>query len=353
MRPDLKVVLMSATGRNDVFMAHFAGFSPELVDLPAQKKSISEHYLQCDAVDWVDTAAQVVCHILHDGDLLASIDSTDGDILVFCATEAHIHQLFDTLNDHLDVAMLNVNLHKLYRAQDMAEQERVMADEYVDPVDGKVTTEPTATNVRRRKVIISTNVAETSLTFPHLDFLVDCGERNVSRYLAEDGSVEMLRVPYSKSSMTQRKGRVGRMRPGYYIGLFTEVYCNVNIPDHDEEAPITLCDLSPILLNFLNTLPGGLVRDFRSLVSWHDNYRATLTRPARPSSEQMYRAAACLDVLGFVKDGPNGIALTEDGKLAAELGLSPPLARMFLDAATSDYPHTVLVLIAVIERVSH
>lgn len=353
MRPDLKVVLMSATGRNDVFMAHFAGFSPELVDLPAQKKSISEHYLQCDAVDWVDTAAQVVCHILHDGDLLASIDSTDGDILVFCATEAHIHQLFDTLNDHLDVAMLNVNLHKLYRAQDMAEQERVMADEYVDPVDGKVTTEPTATNVRRRKVIISTNVAETSLTFPHLDFVVDCGEHNVSRYLAEDGSVEMLRVPCSKSSMTQRKGRVGRMRPGYYIGLFTEVYCNVNIPDHDEEAPITMCDLSPILLNFLNTLPGGLVRDFRSLVSWHDNYRATLTRPARPSSEQMYRAAACLDVLGFVKDGPNGIALTEDGKLAAELGLSPPLARMFLDAATSDYPHAVLVLIAVIERVSH
>ena len=235
---------MSATGDTAALLQYFAPFDPKLVELPGQKGQLSVRYLtdveKKDDSDWSRSAMRLILEIVKDPKHLAR-----GDILLFCPGEAEIRQIEDdlaTVRKIEPTLMQYIDTLTLYRDLPAHEQAHALQDRYstVTEEDGR------QRKVRWRKVILATNIAETSITFPRLDWVFDCGMEKVMSYNAEFGASELLMRPCGKSQSQQRAGRTGRTRPGTAIRLYSKAHYEAR-PDHPE-PPILRMDLSPMLL---------------------------------------------------------------------------------------------------------
>jgi HrpA-like RNA helicase len=154
--------------------------------------------------------------------------------------EREIHQIVETLShlykDH-PVEASSLQVLKLYRDLDEDEAALVLNDKY--DKDGKLC----------RKVIVATNVAETSVTFKHLDFVIDCGESRTLVYNPERNETVLVKTPCSRSQMLQRFGRAGRRRPGIAIGLYTKDFFEQS--QAHPEPPIRRADLTSTVLTLV------------------------------------------------------------------------------------------------------
>jgi ATP-dependent helicase HrpA len=198
-RPDLKVIVTSATIDTERFARHFAvdGRDAPVVEVSGRTYPVEVRYRPVgedanDDRDQVQAVVDAVEELAREG---------NGDVLVFLSGEREIHDAADALRR---AGLRDTDVLPLYARLSSAEQHRIF-----QPHPG-------------RRVVLSTNVAETSLTVPGVRYVVDAGTARISRYSRR---LKVQRLPIesiSQASADQRAGRCGRVAPGVCIRLYSE-----------------------------------------------------------------------------------------------------------------------------------
>ncbi len=304
-RPDLKVVVTSATIDADRFAQHFAsskGPAPVIMvsgrTFPVEMRwrpfeETREHDLNdaiAEAVDelWTGNAA--------------------GDILVFLPGEREIREAADHLRKHLshNAITRGAEVLPLFSRLSQADQERVF-----DTHSG-------------RRIVLATNVAETSLTVPGIRFVVDVGTARVKRYSLRSKVEQLMVEPISQAAANQRAGRCGRVANGICIRLYEEKDFNGRPRFTDPE--ILRSSLAGVILR-MKSLHLGVVDDFPFIEA--------------PSKRAITDGYQLLAELGAVDDANE---LTRTGAELAKLPLDPRVGRMILEARDRQALDEVLVI---------
>jgi ATP-dependent helicase HrpA len=194
-RPDLKLLVTSATIDTEAFSAAFGGAPIIEVSggfirsrFATRRSSPSE-----DDFGFIDGAVSAVENAL--------IETDDGDVLVFMPTERDIRDTRDLLDGRLGAGF---EVLALYGRMASAEQQRIFSPG------------------RKRRVVIATNVAETSITIPRIRYVVDTGLARISRYNPRTRTKRLPVEAVSQSSANQRAGRAGRVQDGICIRLYSQ-----------------------------------------------------------------------------------------------------------------------------------
>jgi ATP-dependent helicase HrpA len=306
-RPDLKIIVTSATIDADRFAEHFAsarGPAPVIM-VSGRLFPVEQRWRPFEEkrdFDLSDAIADAVDELWREG---------PGDILVFLPGEREIREASDHLRKHLAATMRGgpqPELLPLFARLSQQEQDRVFE----------------AGNGRR--IVLSTNVAETSLTVPGIRYVIDSGLARVKRYSFRN-KVEQLQVEgISQAAAQQRSGRCGRVANGICIRLYGEDEFASRPRFTDPE--ILRSSLAAVILR-MKALHLGLVEDFPFVEA-----------PPRKAISDGY---ALLAELGAVDDDNE---LTPIGQELARLPLDPRVGRMILEARNRQALTEVLVIAA-------
>ena len=302
-RDDLKVVITSATIDTDRFAAHFGA---PVVEVSGRTYPVEVRYRPlrpaepgAAEVDLNQAIADAVDELL--GEL-------PGDILVFLPGERDIRDAAEVLRarDRPGVEIL-----PLYARLSAAEQHRVFRPH------------------RDRRVVLATNVAETSLTVPGVRAVVDTGLARISRY-SHRTKVQRLPIePVSRASADQRAGRCGRVAPGVCVRLYGEDDYLARPPFTDPE--ILRTNLASVLLQM-------------AAVGLGDVEQFPFVEP--PDGRSVADGRALLEELGAFERRGRATVLTPLGRRLAELPLDPRLGRMVVEATARDCLREVTVIAA-------
>ncbi|HYN13688.1 MAG TPA: ATP-dependent RNA helicase HrpA [Burkholderiales bacterium] len=300
-RSDLKVVITSATIDAERFSKHFDG--APVIEVSGRLYPVELRYRPV-AGDSEDTTRDEEEQALADavGELCRE---GPGDVLVFLPGEREIRDAAETLRKR---GPKGLELLPLYSRLSAAEQDRVF--------------KPGGA----RRIVLATNVAETSLTVPRIRYVVDTGDARVKRYSYRN-KVEMLRVePISQAAAQQRAGRCGRVANGVCIRLYSE-------EDFARRAAFT----DPELLR--SSLAAVILR--AKSLGLGDVEAFPFVDP--PSPRAIADGYALLNELGAVDDDKN---LTDIGRELARLPLDPRVARMLVAARTEGCLEQVRIIAA-------
>ncbi|CUS07588.1 unnamed protein product [Tuber aestivum] len=277
--------------------------------VPGRQFPVEIYHTPEPVLDYVDAALRTVFQLHYEEPL-------PGDILVFLTGQEEIEALQKQIEDYaqsMDKKVPKILVLPLYSALPPGLQQRVF-----QPAHEKNT----------RKVILSTNIAETSVTVPGVRHVVDCGKVKTKQYRPRIGLESLLVTPISKSSALQRAGRAGREAPGKCYRLYTE---RDFIPLADTTVPeILRCDVASSIL-VLKARGQDNVLAFDYLDS--------------PGREALERGLGHLCILGAL-DNSGGI--NDLGRKMAKLPLVPALARVLIAAAEPelDCLHEAIDIIA-------
>ncbi len=218
-RPDLKIVFISATLDTDLFMNYFKEYTCNIVELPPTIATfpVKDIYEKKVPEDWQKTAIEKVMEILRSGE--------SGDILVFIKSGADANKMRSYLEPQLKTLVSNNGSLKenpfmitLDAGVTKEEQEYATKEfDYLNHPDADPTRPYT------RKIVFSTNVAESSLTVKGAVFVVDCGLALEDLYEPRRDANALLEKFVSQSAIKQRRGRVGRTKPGICYHLYSEI----------------------------------------------------------------------------------------------------------------------------------
>jgi ATP-dependent helicase HrpA len=311
-RPDLKVIITSATIDPDRFSKHF-GDAP-VIEVSGRTYPVEVRYRPLTDLDRPRDEprdqAQAIC------DAVAELRGEGpGDVLVFLSGEREIRDAADALADQPGLGDLEVL--PLYARLSAAEQHRVFQSH------------------RRTRVVLATNIAETSLTVPGIKYVVDPGTARISRY-GQRTKVQRLPIePISRASADQRKGRCGRTSDGICIRLYSEEDFASRPEFTDPE--ILRTSLASVILQ-MAALDLGNVAEFPFLDP--------------PDARNVADGVRLLEELGAVRPGGTGRSgrgqarLTDIGRKLARLPADPRLGRMILEAAHHGCVSEVLIITA-------
>ncbi|MBT9513143.1 MAG: ATP-dependent RNA helicase HrpA [Acidovorax sp.] len=304
-RPDLKVIVTSATIDADRFAKHFEsakGPAPVIMvsgrTFPVEQRyrafEESRDYGLNEAIaDGVDELWQ---------------GNAAGDILVFLPGEREIREAADHLRKHLShqPVMRNAEVLPLFARLSQAEQDRIF--------DGHT----------GRRIVLATNVAETSLTVPGIRYVIDAGTARVKRYSFRSKVEQLLVEPISQAAANQRAGRCGRVANGICIRLYDEADFNSRPRFTDPE--ILRSSLAGVILR-MKSLHLGDVVQFPFIEA--------------PSGRAIADGYQLLAELGAVDDANE---LTPMGVELSRLPLDPRVGRMILEARDRKALDEVLVI---------
>ncbi len=284
-RPDLKIVVMSATLDAEP-VAKYLGNAPILVS-EGQSYPVAVNYLSHrDERPLTEQAADAVEQIIKSGG--------EGDVLVFMPGMGEINATINAIRSaRLDE---KVSLLPLHGELPPEEQDLAFAQ---NPL---------------RKVVVSTNVAETSVTIDGIRHVVDSGVARIARYDAERGISTLFIEEISRASSDQRKGRAGRTAPGTCYRLWTESN-HLNRPERNTPE-IQRSDLAEVVL-LLHSL--GIKK--AALFDWLD----------KPDAQAIERAEKLLHTLGAIDQVSEQI--TQVGRQMLRLPMHPRYSRMLVEAA--------------------
>lgn len=295
-RPDLKIAVMSATLDAEPvadYLGTAASSCPTLVSegqsFPVEVRYLTHH----DERPVTEQAADVVEHIVNSGE--------PGDILVFMPGMGEINSTINALRS----ACTKERLAAIPLHGDLPPDEQDLA----------------FTPNRLRKVVVATNVAETSVTIDGIRHVVDGGLARVARYDAERGISTLLIEPISRASADQRKGRAGRTAPGTCHRLWTE---SGHLNRAERNTPeIQRSDLAEVVL-LLHSL--GIKR--AAQFDWLD----------KPDPQAVERAEQLLVTLGALRSpdaasANDEVDLTPIGRQMLRLPMHPRYSRMLVEAA--------------------
>lgn len=321
-RPDLKVVVTSATIDPQRFSSHF-GRAP-IVEVSGRMFPVEVRYRplleEADPSDDENPVAQGALDIEPRDQISAICDAVDelcregpGDILVFLSGEREIRDTADALRKH-DVR--GAEVLPLFARLSSAEQHRVFA-----PHVG-------------RRIVLATNVAETSLTVPGIRYVVDPGTARISRY-SHRTKVQRLPIePISQASANQRKGRCGRVEAGICIRLYSESDFAARAEFTDPE--ILRTNLASVILQMAALGLGDL---------------AGFPFVEPPDRRNIRDGVALLEELGAIEGPSSKPKLTPVGRKLAALPVDPRIARMIVQADEQGCARDVIVIAAALSIV--
>ena len=294
-RPELKVIVTSATLDAERFSKHFN--EAPVIEVSGRLYPIEMRWRPpADDVDLPDAIVDAVDECHRNG---------PGDVLVFLPGEREIREAAEALRKHHPPG---TELLPLYARQSAQEQQRVFA-----PAKG-------------RRVVLATNVAETSLTVPGIRYVVDSGLARVKRY-SHRNKVEMLQVEdIARSAANQRAGRCGRVMSGVCIRLYGE--------DDFAKRP---AHTEPELLR--SSLAGVILR----MKSLHLGEVEAFPFLDKPLPRMVTDGYQLLEELGAVDDARE---LTQSGRELAKLPLDPRIGRMILAARDGHCLREMLIIAA-------
>lgn len=354
-RPDLKVIITSATIDPERFARHF---SPSYVpgkgivdeNLSDEEREIAEAILPDDAPPIIEVSGRTYPVeiryrplegdelYLDDEEVAEDRDPTDaildaikelskeapGDILIFFSGEREIRDAKDAIEAMvLKSPRLNYEVLPLYARLSLAEQHRVFSPG------------------SRPRIVLATNVAETSLTVPGIKYVIDTGTARISRYSAR---TKVQRLPIeriSQASANQRSGRCGRVSDGIAIRLYSEEDFNSRPEFTDPE--ILRTNLAAVILQMIAI---GVVREPG------DISRFPFVQP--PASRAINDGVNLLRELGALTErtrrkgrgGNNSATLTAIGRAMAAFPVDPRLARMIIEGGRRGCAKEMMVLAA-------
>ncbi len=303
-RPDLKLIITSATLDTDKFskafdnapVLHVGGrmFPVDVVYItpsPADEKS--------EDVGYVDMAVRAVEDLKK--------REKPGDILVFMPTEQDILETCERLEGR---GFQNTSVLPLFARLSGRDQGRVFT-------------------VTGPKIVVATNVAETSLTIPGIKYVIDTGLARISRYLPSTRTTSLPISSVSRSSADQRKGRCGRVQNGICIRLYSR-------EDYEKRPEYTLPEI----------LRANLADVILRMLSLNLEDIAGFPFLDRPHPKSIKDGFDLLRELGAIEENSEGISLTQRGRLMARLPLDPRISRMILEARKEGCVQQVAVIAA-------
>jgi ATP-dependent helicase HrpA len=315
-RPDLKVIITSATIDPQSFSQDF--FDCPIVMVSGRTYPVEVRYRDPHApkiVEVEEDGQQVEVEELDEDEpdiLQAIVDGVDevtkagpGDVLVFLSGEREIRETADALDERFGS---HVEILPLYARLSTEEQQRVFAP------------------AKRRRIVLATNVAETSLTVPGIRYVVDPGLARISRYSPRSKVQRLPIEPVSQASANQRAGRCGRVAAGVCVRLYSEE--NFLARPVFTEPEILRTNLAAVILQ-MKALKLGAVEEFPFL--------------QRPHARLIADGYQTLLELGAVT---KELALTELGAKLARLPIDPRIARMILAGQAEGVEEEVLIIAA-------
>ncbi|KKK05434.1 ATP-dependent RNA helicase HrpA [Micromonospora sp. HK10] len=323
-RPDLKVVITSATIETDRFAKHFAdaeGNPAPVVEVSGRTYPVEVRYrplVEVTGADEEDEADEenVRDQIQAIGDAVEELAAEGpGDILVFLSGEREIRDTADALGKLVQSkrSLLGTEILPLYARLSTAEQHRVFAAH------------------ANRRVVLATNVAETSLTVPGIRYVVDPGTARISRYSSRLKVQRLPIEPVSQASANQRKGRCGRTSDGICIRLYDEQDFE-NRPEFTDPE-ILRTNLASVILQ-MTSIGLGDIAAFPFLDP--------------PDRRNITDGVNLLHELGALDPAESDPAkrLTPLGRRLAQLPVDPRLARMVLEGERNGCATEVVVIAA-------
>ncbi len=297
-RRDLSLVITSATIDPQRFADHFAavlGTTVPVVEVSGRSYPVEVRYRPYDDADQTQAVLDAVDELAHE---------PPGDVLVFLSGEREIRDTAQALAEHLGAG---TEILPLFARLSAAEQHRVFA-----PHEG-------------RRVVLATNVAETSLTVPGIRYVVDAGTARISRFNQRTKVQRLPIEPVSQASADQRSGRCGRVADGVAIRLYSE-------QDYQERPRFTDPEI-------LRTNLASVILQMAALGLGDLQAFPFLDPPDRRSLRD---GVALLEELSALRDG----SLTPLGRRLARLPVDPRLGRMVLEAQRLGCVQEVLVVAA-------
>lgn len=300
LRDDLKLLIMSATLDNDK-LQRLLPDAPVVIS-EGRAFAVERRYQSLPAHQRFDEAVAIATAEL--------LRNESGSLLLFLPGVGEIQRVQNHLAERVADDVL---LCPLYGALPLSEQRRAI----LPAPQGK------------RKVVLATNIAETSLTIEGIRLVVDSAQERVARFDVRSGLTRLITQRVSQASMTQRAGRAGRLEPGVCVHLLAKD--QAERATAQSEAEILQSDLSSLLLE---------------LLQWGCNDPSQLSWLDTPPAVNLAAARRLLTQLGALADE----RLTAKGQKMAALGNDPRLAAMLVAADSDDEVATAARLAAILEE---
>lgn len=304
LRRDLRLLVMSAT-LDGARVARLLGDDVPRIESQGRAFPVETVYLGRDPREPIDLAAVRA--------VSKALDAEQGSLLVFLPGQGEIMRVADALTRKFANAPLDIA--PLYSALDRSAQDKAIL-----PAERG-----------RRKIVLATSIAETSLTIEGIRVVIDCGLARRPRYEPDRGLTRLETVSVSRASADQRRGRAGRTAPGVCYRLWEQAATGALEPFASPEVLNT--DVSSLLLD---CVAWGAREPARDLL-WLDP----------PPAPALAEARALLTSLGAL-DAQGG--LTETGRRMRRLALPPRLARMIIAAPEDEAELAAEIAVILVER---
>ncbi|EYU46830.1 hypothetical protein ABFS82_04G005500 [Erythranthe guttata] len=312
-RPDMKVVVMSATLEAEKFQGYFSG--APLMKVPGRLHPVEIFYTENPERDYLEAAIKTVYQI--------HTSEPPGDILVFLTGEEEIEDACRKIGKEIakdgDQAG-PVKIVPLYSTLPPAMQQKIFEAAPPPAKEG---------GPAGRKIVISTNIAETSLTIDGIVYVIDPGFAKQKVYNPRIRVESLLVSPISKASAHQRSGRAGRTQPGKCFRLYTEKSF------HNDLVPQTYPEI--LRSNLANTVLTLKKLGIDDLV--HFDFMDP------PAPETLMRALEVLNYLGALDDEGN---LTKLGEIMSEFPLDPQMGKMLVVSPEFNCSNEILSISAML-----
>lgn len=315
--PPLRVVVMSATLEMETFQSFFPKASK--IQIPGRQFPVQILYTKDPQEDYMDSALLTALQIHN--------ETEDGDILIFLPGQEEIEDLATLLRQHIQKgdASMESNGKDLVQAIQgigtnlQSNSSSMVRDVLVcvlyaalPPAAQMLAFQPKPQGCRR-KIILSTNIAETSVTLNGIRYVVDCGKHKTREFSSATGMESLTVNNISKAQAAQRSGRAGRVEAGLCFRLYTEDAFNTL--EENIVPEILRVNLAQVVLQ----LKGMGVHDPRSF--------DFLTPPSSESIEKAFELLQALEAVDA------DLKLTEYGKKLAKLPLDPSFGHLLLQSS--------------------
>lgn len=314
-RPDLKIIIMSATLDAQKFQTYFN--NAPLLAVPGRTHPVEIFYTSEPERDYLEAAIRTVIQI--------HLSEPEGDILLFLTGEEEIEDACRKINLEVDESIRAADagplkVYPLYGTLPPAQQQKIFEPAPKSRIPG---------GRPGRKVVVATNIAETSLTIDGIVYVIDPGFSKQKVYNPRIRVESLLISPISKASAQQRAGRAGRTRPGKCFRLYTELAFKKELIEQTHPEVLRS--------NFAST-----VLELKKL-GVEDLVHFDLMDP--PAPETLMRALEELNYLACLDDEGE---LTVLGRLASQFPLDPSLAVMLISSPEFYCSNEILSLTALL-----
>ncbi|DBB04577.1 hypothetical protein WJX77_008716 [Trebouxia sp. C0004] len=311
-RPDMKLVVMSATLEAEKFQGYF--LDAPLMKVPGRLHPVEIFYTQEPERDYLEAAIRTVVQI--------HVCEPPGDILVFLTGEEEIEDACKKINKEIQQMGEQVGpikIFPLYSTLPPQQQQKIFEPA---PSPGK-------NGIAGRKIVVSTNIAETSLTIDGIVYVIDPGFAKQKVYNPRIRVESLLVSPISRASAHQRAGRAGRTRPGKCFRLYTEASFKKDLQEQTYPE-ILRSNLGSVVLQLKKLGIDDLVHfDFMD----------------PPAPETLMRALELLNYLGALDDEGN---MSKVGLIMSEFPLDPQLGKMLVASPNFSCSNEVISIAAML-----